>query len=44
MGFFSEGSNGFTANLDNFDWEEIFEVSKTELEDGKLDIRGEGSE
>ena len=36
---FSEGSNGFTANLDNFDWEEIFEVSKTELEDGKLDIQ-----
>ena len=36
---FSHIVNGFTATLNNFYWNVIFEVSKEELEDGKLDVK-----
>ena len=36
---FFKGVNNFAASLNDFYWEEIFEVSKTELENGQLDIK-----
>ena len=36
---FSHIVNDFTATLNNFFWNVIFEVSKEELEDGKLDVK-----
>ena len=35
---FSHIVNDFSAALNNFYWNVIFEVSKEELEDGKLDV------
>ena len=36
---FSNIVNDFSASLNNFYWNIIFEVSKEELEDGKLDVK-----
>ena len=36
---FFKGVNNFAVSLNDFYWEEIFEVSKTELENGQLDIK-----
>ncbi len=36
---FSHIVNGFSASLNNFYWNVIYEVSKEELEDGKLDVK-----
>ena len=36
---FSNIVNDFSASLNNFFWNIIFEVSKEELEDGKLDVK-----